>query len=714
MGREDNLLEAEKVRSERRGDVLVLTIDNPPTAALSGSVRRGLGAALDLLVSDAGLVGLVLTGSGKAFATGAGIGEKVPAGTPGLGEICDRIENAPKPVVAAISGAALGGGLELALAAHVRIARPDARMGAPDITLGVVPNAGGTQRLPKVVGGVAALKLLLSGRSVNGESARKLGLADGLVTPENDIVEAAVVAARGLAASGKPLPRSSTRRDRLGEGTAFLEAVSAHRKAAEVSPLEAPGRMIELVEAALLVPYEIGRGMEESAYEDLVDSEHTKSLRHIFSAERQLHAATKWQGRVSSRPMSGVAVVGARGLGAEIVVQCLDAGFNVTVAEANDEALEDGVARIIGHFDARVAAGAMSEEAVETVLDRMHALSGYDTVSQADVVIDPAPTLTRKRVAELDALMKAGAILILGGEKVDVGTVAATTGRASDVVGMRFFPGVRRNRLVEMSVTEVTGPRAISTARTLARKLDRLIVDVAPARLAVGTRIMEALHAAADLCLEDGARITQIDAALRDWGLPFGSFAWRDMIGLQRAGAPSGMEARRGGGIDSVLVSTGRIGISAARGYYVYSAPGRPGVLDPEVEQMVEADRAAKGITPRTLTDGDVRARCVAAMAGAGAEILQGGLVRRGADIDMVAVHGLGFARRTGGVMFAADLLGLPVVTKLVDEMAGASARIAPPCQLLRDFAANGGALTAQVVRSAEQDAQDDHHKADG
>lgn len=714
MGREDNLLEAEKVRSERRGDVLVLTIDNPPTAALSGSVRRGLGAALDLLVSDAGLVGLVLTGSGKAFATGAGIGEKVPAGTPGLGEICDRIENAPKPVVAAISGAALGGGLELALAAHVRIARPDARMGAPDITLGVVPNAGGTQRLPKVVGGVAALKLLLSGRSVNGESARKLGLADGLVTPENDIVEAAVEAARGLAASGKPLPRSSTRRDRLGEGTAFLEAVSAHRKAAEVSPLEAPGRMIELVEAALLVPYEIGRGMEESAYEDLVDSEHTKSLRHIFSAERQLHAATKWQGRVSSRPMSGVAVVGARGLGAEIVVQCLDAGFNVTVAEANDEALEDGVARIIGHFDARVAAGAMSEEAVETVLDRMHALSGYDTVSQADVVIDPAPTLTRKRVAELDALMKAGAILILGGEKVDVGTVAATTGRASDVVGMRFFPGVRRNRLVEMSVTEVTGPRAISTARTLARKLDRLIVDVAPARLAVGTRIMEALHAAADLCLEDGARITQIDAALRDWGLPFGSFAWRDMIGLQRAGAPSGMEARRGGGIDSVLVSTGRIGISAARGYYVYSAPGRPGVLDPEVEQMVEADRAAKGITPRTLTDGDVRARCVAAMAGAGAEILQGGLVRRGADIDMVAVHGLGFARRTGGVMFAADLLGLPVVTKLVDEMAGASARIAPPCQLLRDFAANGGALTAEVVRSAEQDAQDDHHKADG
>ena len=713
MGREDNLIEAEKVRSERRGDILILSIDNPPTGALSGSVRRGLGAALDLLSSDEALAGLVLAGDGKTFATGAGIGEEVSPGTPDLAEICDRIENSPKPVVAAISGAALGGGLELALAAHVRIARATARLGAPDITLGVVPNAGGTQRLPRVVGGVAALKLLLSGRSVNGETARKLGLVDGLVGPEDDTTAAAVDAARNLAASGGDLPRSSARRDRLGEGTAFLEAVAAHRKAAEVSPLEAPSRMIELIEAALLVPYDIGRGMEQAAYDDLVDSEHTKSLRHIFAAERQLQAATKWQGRVSSRPMSGVAVVGARGLGAELVVQCLDAGFSVTVAEANDAALEDGVARIIGHFDARVAAGAMTEEAVEAVLDRMHTLSGYGTVSQADVVIDPAPTLTRKRVAELDALMKAGAILLLGGEKVDAGTVAATTGRASDVVGMRFYPGVRRNRLVEMSVTEATGPRAISTARALARKLDRLIVDVAPSRLSVGTRIMEALHAAADLCLEDGAQITQIDAALRDWGLPFGSFAWRDMIGLQRPGAPSGMEARRGGGIDAVLISTGRVGISVARGYYVYTAPGRPGSPDPEVERMVEADRAAKGIRPQALTDGDVRARCVAAMAAAGAEILQEGLVRRGADIDMVAVHGLGFARRTGGVMFAADLLGLPLVTRLVGEMSEVTARIAPPCQLLRDFAANGGALTAETTGSAEQDSENDHHQAD-
>jgi 3-hydroxyacyl-CoA dehydrogenase len=746
MGREEQVAGGEKVRSERRDDVLVAIIDNPPTAALTASVRRGLDAALDMLSSDPGLKALVIAGGSTGFATGADIQEDASPDTPELDEICDQIENSAKPVFAAIAGVALGGGLELAMAAHVRIARPDARLGSPEITLGLVPNAGGTQRLPKLVGGVAALKLLLSGRAVTGEQAQKLGLVDGLVPAGKDLVDATVEAARLHAATGRPLLRSSVRRDRLGEGTAFLEAVAAHRKAADVSPLDAPSRMIELIEAALLLPYDIGRGMEQAVFDDLVASEHTKSLRHVFAAERQLQAATRWQGRVQSRPMTGVAVVGAQGLGAEVVVQCLDAGFVVTVAEENDAALEDGVARIIGHFDARVAAGSMSEEAVEAVLDRMHTLSGFDKVSEADVVLDPAPVLTRKRVSALDAVMKAGAILVIGGEKVDVGTVAATTGRASDVVGMRFYPGVRRNRLVEMSVTDVTGPRAVATARALAQKLGRLIVDVAPGKLSVGTRILEALHAAADLCLEDGARVAQIDAALRDWGLPFGSFAWRDMTGIERHSAPRGMEGRRGGGIDAVLVSTGRPGISVGRGYYVYSQPGKPGVPDPMVEQMVEADRAAKQITARRLTDGEVRARCVAAMAAAGAQMLQEGIVRRAADIDMVAIHGLGFARRTGGVMFAADLMGLGTVRRIVAGMAAVTPRIPPPPDLLVERAASGVALSAEPETLetpaapeapaepdtpdtpdtpetpagpetpealAEQDADDDNHKAD-
>ncbi len=692
MGREEQVTVADKVGAERRDGVFVLTVNNPPTAALSSAVRIGLMSHLETAESDDDIVGVVITGMPGNFATGAGLSEDVPPRTPKLADLCDRVEALNKPVVVAIDGPALGGGLELALAAHLRVATPAARLGAPDITLGLVPNAGGTQRLPKVIGGVAALKLLLSGRSVPGASAQKLGLVDVLV--EDAVVDTAVEHAKRLAASEGDLRRSSTRRDRLGEGTEFLEAVANFRKVADAAPLDAPSRLIECVEAALLLPYDIGRGLEEAAYEDLVNSEHSQSLRHVFAAERRLKAATRWEGRVASRTMTGVTVVGAKGLGAEVAVQCLDAGFQVTVAEVDEMALEDGVSRIIGHFDARVAAGSMTEDAVETVLDRMQAVAGYHRVASADVVIDPMPQLTKARVRELDAAMKAGAIYVVGGERVDIATVAAMTSRPSDIVGMRFFPGVRKNRAVEMAVTDQTSPRAIATARALARKLDRLIVDTAPGRESIGSKVMEALHAAADLCLEDGARIAQIDAALKDWGLPFGSFAWRDLIGIKRASAPRGMEGQRGGGIDSVLIATGRLGMATHRGYYIYKQRGKPGVPDPEVEAMIDADRAAKQIKIRVLTDGEIRARCVSAMAGAGAHLLGEGIARRSEDIDMIAIHGLGFARRTGGVMFAADLIGPDQVLKHVTAMSRESAAIQPPAQLLTEIVENKGFFT--------------------
>ncbi len=684
MGREEQVAPAETVRSERRDDVLVITINNPPTAALSSDVRTRLWAEIEAADKDATILAMILTGSDRIFATGAGLQDEDASDAPSLAALCDRIEAASKPVAAAIAGSALGGGLEIALAAHFRVAATSARLGAPDITLGVLPNAGGTQRLPKVIGGVAALKLLLSGRAVAGEVARKLGLVD--VLGAGDLVTAAITHARHLAQSGEPLQRSSTRRDRLGEGTDFLEAVATHRRAAESSPLDAPMRMIECVEAALLLPYDIGRGMEESAFEDLVGSEHSKSLRHIFAAERQLQAATKWEGRVPSRPMQAVAVIGAKGVASELIVQCLDAGFDVRVAEANDEALEEAVSRIIGHYDARVAAGTLTEDEVEDILDRMQAVSGFSSVPDADVVIDPAPLITKKRVAAIDAAMKAGAVLLLGCEKVSFETVAGMTGRQPDVVGLRVYPGLKKNRLVEMAAGDRTSPKAIATARSFARKIDRLILDTAPGKEAIGTVLIEALHAAADLCLEDGATIGQIDLALRDWGIPHGSFSYRDQVGLRRASAPQGTEGLRGGGIDAVLISVGRFGMAAGRGYYQYTERGKPGVEDQEVSEMIAADRRAKSIEPRRISDAQIRFRVVSAMAGAGAQLLVEGIARRPSDIDMAAVHGLGFARRTGGIMYAADLLGLDEVSKHLVEMSRLSTRIPSPPQMIQDL----------------------------
>ena len=380
----------------------------------------------------------------------------------------------------------------------------------------------------------------------------------------------------------------------------------------------------------------------------------------------------------------------ARATGVEMVVLCLDAGFEVTVAEESDESLEQGVSKIIEHYDARVALGRMTDEAVEQTLDRMHAVSGYRTLGEADIVIDPAPGTSRERMTALDAAMRAGAVLALATEGVEVGEAAAMTGRAADVLGLRFPVGLRVNRLVEFSADENAGPKAVATGRAFLRKLDRLILDVEPAVGGIGTRLIEALHAAADLCLEDGARVGQIDAALRDWGIPFGSFALRDIVGMKRPGSPVGRSGQPGGGLDEVLMRAGRLGIAAGRGYYLYPQPGKPGVEDAQIAALAEADRAKKGIRPRELSDGEIRMRVVAAMAGTGAQLLAEGAVRRPADIDMVAVHGLGFARRTGGVMFAADLLELIYVRQRLAEMSRRSGRIAPPATMFQDLIRSG------------------------
>ncbi|SMX25236.1 enoyl-CoA hydratase-related protein [Boseongicola aestuarii] len=693
MGRADTIEEKTSFAGDSSGDVAVVVIDNPPNGVLTPAVRASLSRELIAAGASSDVRAVVIVGRDGAFAMGTGIDSggalaQVPD-APTLGDLCDAIEAMDKPVVAAITGAALGNGLELALAAHVRVAGPEARLGAPEITIGIVPGSGGTQRLPKVVGGLAALRMLLSGRAVNGTSAHKLGLVDRLA--EGDVLEAAIDEARTRAENGAPLARSSQRRDRLGEGQAFLEAVAEHRRIAAVSPLDAPLRLIECVEAALLLPYEIGRGLEIAAFEDLVESDHSRALRHVFAADRRLVAASAVVGRTPSRALGSIGLIGGKGIGSEIAVACLDAGFSVTVAERSDEALESGVMRIIEHYDARVAAGKMKEDAVEATLERMNAVCGFRTLSDADVVIDPGPSVSKALISELDAVLKAGAVLATGSEHVDVATLATATRRPSEVVGFRLYPGMQRNRMAEVIPSAASSPRAIATVRALARKLDRLIVETGPGPVGIGQRVAEALHAAADFCVEEGARISQVDAALQDWGLPLGSFAWRDTEGLVRA------KPRRGAGDDltSGLVEAGRLGRVNGRGFYAYRQRGRKGVEDPDVTAFIDAVRKSKGKRARTVSDGDIRLRCVAAMAGAGAQALADGTARAPSDIDMVSIHGLGFARRTGGVMFAADLIGLEQVQKLVTGMADAGARVSLPSPIFKDLIRAGQSFAA-------------------
>ena len=445
--------------------------------------------------------------------------------------------------------------------------------------------------------------------------------------------------------------------------------------------LEAPLRMIECIEAALLLPYDIGRGLESAAFEDLVTSEHSRCLRHIFAAERRLQARTAETGRVPSRPLKAAAILAARGLGNEVAVVAMDAGFDVTVAERSDEALEAGVTRIIEHYDARVAAGRMTEDAVEATLDRMNAVCGYRTLGNVDIVIDPGPTIARARVGEIDAVLKAGAIFATGSEHVSLDRIAQSTGRPADVVGFKLYPGLMKNRIVELSVLETTSPRAKETARAFARKIGRLIVEAGPGAKGIGAQLTDALHAAADLAVIEGAGIAQVDDVLRDWGLSLGSFAWRDAQGLERA-----LRDKEAGEVDARLAEAGRTGRSVGRGFYSYARRGAPGAEDPQVVQLIDTIRAERGIRPKTPKEDEIRLASVAAMAGAGAQMLLDGTAARPSDIDMVAVHGLGFARRTGGVMFAADLIGLERVRDILQRLSVREPRIAPPAPIFDDL----------------------------
>jgi len=321
----------------------------------------------------------------------------------------------------------------------------------------------------------------------------------------------------------------------------------------------------------------------------------------------------------------------------------------------------------------------------------LNAVCGFRTLADADVVIDPGPSVSKHLISELDSVLKAGAVLATGSEHIDVATLAAATRRPSEVVGFRLFPGMQRNRMAEIIPSLTSSPRAIATVRALARKLDRFVVETGPGPVGIGQRIAEALHAAADLCVEEGAAIAQVDAALQDWGLPLGSFAWRDSEGLARLRSKDAGEDD----LTTGLVEAGRLGRVNSRGFYTYEQRGRRGVEDTDVTAFVEDIRQSKGRKARTLTDGEIRLRCVAAMAGAGARALADGTARAPSDIDMVAIHGLGFARRTGGVMFAADLIGLEQVQKLLTEMAGQSSRIPLPSPVFKDLIRAGQSFAA-------------------
>lgn len=673
QGSKDLGPETEGVRVTRDGGVAVLAIHAPPVNAMGRRLRAELDSSLKQALADPAIQAIVIAAEGRHFSGGADIREfdhPADPAVPLMPAICDRVELAGKPVVAAIQGSALGAGLELALSCHLRIAGPQARFGLPEVGLGLCPGAGGTQRLPRLIGAQAALRLMLSGRAIGPAEAQSLGLIDGLV--EDGLREAVVTLAAEIAAEvaagRRTLSRTRDRMDGMRDAAAYQGAVAASRAAHAKDRLPAAGRIVECVEAAQLLPFDQGMAFERAAFDDLRASPESAGLRHAFLAERRI--AIFPEAGAAPRQVQTVGVVGLGRSGARIALQMAANGYRVITAERDAEALVAGLERVSDLQEQAVASGRLTSEARDREWERLTPAIDLAALSQCDLVIEAVTDDLGSKsevMAALAAALNPRAVLATSATFLTGEGLGRLTDRPADTVILRQPALADRSRLAEIGVSPGTAPEAVATAVAVARKSGRLAVRVAAAPGLVGPRMQAALRTAADFLIEDGATPLQVDMALRAWGFAMGPYQVSDMDGLdkdwaerQRA-APGRDPAARYVELGDLLVESGRLGQETGRGYYIYDQ-GPGGREDPEVLALLAELRAAKGIVARPIGSDEIRDRCLAALANEGARILAEGVVPRASDIDVVMVAGQGFPRWQGGPMFRAETRGLLVL----------------------------------------------------
>lgn len=686
------------VQRELHGRVMLVTIDNPPVNALSANVRAGLLAAIDAAKADGQVEAVVLTGRGRNFIAGADIREfGKPAVPPSLPEVCHAIESSDKPVIAAIAGAALGGGLEIALSAHFRLAVSGAKLGLPEVALGLLPGSGGTQRLPRLVGAGMALDLMLSGRHIDPAKAKSAGLVDRVVEA-GDVAAAGLSYANELLAAGTPV-----RRTRDAQGLADREAAqaaidAARGTAAKARGLLSPGKIVDAVQAALDLSFEQGMAKERELFIECLNSPQRAGLVHAFFAEREAAKSPETRS-ATPRPVQSVGVIGGGTMGAGITVAVLDAGLPVIMIERDDEALARGRANVEKVYDGLISKGRMSVEAKDAVMARYSGSTSYDALAQVDLVIEAVfeeMSVKKAVFAELDRVCKPGAVIGTNTSYLDIDEIAASISRPADVVGLHFFSPANIMKLLEIVVPAKVAPDVVATAFALAGKLRKVPVRAKVCDGFIGNRILAVYRQAADYMMEDGASPYQIDKALRDFGFAMGPFQVSDLAGgdigwatRKRRAATRDPNARYVQIADRIC-ERGWFGQKTGRGYYLYPQGSRTGVPDPEVEAIITAERERAGVTPRSFTDEQILRRYLAAMINEGANVVHEGIALRPLDVDVTFVHGYGFPRWRGGPMKYADSVGLAQILADIKEFAKEDPVFWKPSPLLEDLVARG------------------------
>jgi 3-hydroxyacyl-CoA dehydrogenase len=679
------------VTSRMIGSVRVIEVDNPPVNAISQAVRAGLTEAISAAQDDAATQAVVVACKGRTFIAGADIKEfGKPPLAPSLPDLCNLIEASIKPVVAAIHGTALGGGAEIAMACHGRIAAKSAQLGLPEVKLGILPGAGGTQRLPRLVGMEAAIDMASSGRMVGAAEATRLALVDRIA--DGDLVMEAVAFAASLA--GNPLKRTSAL------VIASFDAASAERQVAAIERKArgqlSPGRAARTVLAAASLPFAEGMALERAAFLELVATEQSAALRHVFFAERE---AAKFPGLdgAAARTLSTIGVAGAGTMGSGIAVALADAGLSVIVVERDTQSAVAGRARIEAIHRRNREAGRIDADAFEARMAATTVVADFAAFAGCEVVIEAVfddLAVKRELFATLSSIVRPDAILATNTSYLDPNAITEAASHPERVIGMHFFSPANLMRLTEIVPIAATSPETLATALALAKRLRKLAVWAGPCEGFIGNRIFSAYRKQCEYMLEDGALPHEVDAAMEAFGLPMGPFAVFDLAGLDIAWArrkrlaASRDPAERYVRIADQLCEFGRFGQKTGAGWYAYEEGKRRS--DPGVTAIIEAEARRSGITRTPITPDDIRARIIAAMVNEGAKILDEGMAQRASDIDLVFINGYGWPAWRGGPMFQADRIGPGAILDEVKRMQMRDGAGWEPARLLVEMAQAG------------------------
>jgi len=705
--------------------VAVVTIDNPPVNALSPAVWEALGEAVARAATDQGVDAIVLIGAGTTFIAGADIKvfdtlktrEQSLERSARTHALLKRLEDTPKPLVAAIHGHALGGGNEVAMACHYRVAARDAKIGQPEVLLGIIPGAGGTQRLPRLCGARLALRMCTDGRPISAEQALANGLIDRIT--DGPLQDAAIAFARERATSSETR-KTRELSDKIADVSSGLSACHEMRASLgrTAKGLAAPYAAVDAIETTLQQPFEAGSLRERELFADCVVSIQSKALRHLFFAEREVAKVPDVPKDTPTETIARAAVVGAGTMGGGIAMTYANAGIPVLLKEIDQAALDRGLATIRKNYESSVSKGKMTQEALERALRLIVPTTTYDGFDKVDIVVEAVfenMDLKKATFAELGRVTRSDCILATNTSTLDIDELARASGRPAAVVGHHFFSPANVMKLVEIVRGRESSRETIATSLKLGKRLGKVGVIVGNCFAFVANRMLAYYMREAYLLLEEGAGVPQIDQALMDFGMPVGPFGMQDIAGID-VGARirqylTSMGKSRAEGpqseIPDRLFEMGRYGQKTGAGWYRYEAGSRTRIPDPLIDRLAEEAAARRAVVRGPIANDEIIARVTTALANEGARVLEEGYAMRAGDIDVIYCYGFGFPRHRGGPMFYAETIGLPTVLARVKDYRARFGDYWRPAPLIERLVAEGRGFSS---KSESQGQRDDRH----